>query len=331
MKGRIAVMLAVALWGAPTTGARAQSNEPLAVHWQEGAQDCSASPQPPLQVHRYDPHTFILRQNLCSSSEANFLYLLIGQERALLIDSGAIADQGRMPLAAKVTQLLPRKDGARLPLVVAHTHSHRDHREGDAQFAGLADVAIVPLDQEGVRRYYGFDRWPDGVARVDLGGRILDVLPAPGHNDNHVVFYHATTGLLFSGDFLVPGRITVDDSAAFEASAQRIAAFVRDRPLSHVLGGHIEQDTEGGLYPMGATFHPNERPLELTKAEALALPSSLADFNGFYAHGAGFVITHPRHNLTAIAAFAVLMLALLVWALVRLLRRRRARRTVVTP
>lgn len=326
MKGLIAGILVLTVWGADATQALARAAEPLAVRWQEGADDCASSPQPPLQVHRHDANTFLLRQNPCSSAEANFLYLLIGQERALLIDSGAIADPGRMPLAAAVTELLPRKNGARLPLVVAHTHSHRDHREGDALFARLPDVDIVPFDQEGLRRYYGMDRWPDDAARVELGGRAVDVLPAPGHNENHVVFFDETTGLLFSGDFLLPGRITVDDSSAFEASARRIAAFVRDRPLSHVLGGHVELSSDGTLYPMGATYHPNERPLELAKADVMALPGALADFNGFYSRHANFVITHPKRNLAVVGASAALALALLAWWLVRLVRRRRARR-----
>lgn len=326
MKGLIAGILALTVWGADATQGLVHAAEPLAVRWQGGAADCASSPQPPLQVHRHDANTFLLRQNACSSSEANFLYLLIGQERALLIDSGGIADPGRMPLAATVTELLPRKDGDRLPLVVAHTNSHRDHREGDALFMRLPDVDIVPFDQEGLRRYYGLDRWPDGAARVELGGRAVDVLPAPGHNDNHVVFFDETTGLLFSGDFLLPGRITVEDSSAFEASAKRIAAFVRDRPLSHVLGGHVELSSEGTLYPMDATFHPNERPLELAKADVMALPGALADFNGFYSRHANFVITHPKRNLAVVGASAGVALALLAWWLVRLVRRRRARR-----
>lgn len=326
MKGLIAGMLAVALWGAQAAIAPALAAEPLAVRWRAGAPDCASSTQPPLQVHRYDANTYLLRQNPCSSFEANFLYLLIGQDRALLVDSGAIADPGRMPLAATVMELLPAKGDARLPLVVAHTHSHRDHRDGDAQFAGLPGVQVVPPDEQGVRRYYGFDRWPDGVARVDLGGRLVHVLPAPGHNDNHVVFFDEATGLLLSGDFLLPGRVTVDDGAAFEASARRIADFVRDRPLSHVLGGHIELDAQGALYPMGATFHPNERPLELAKADVLVLSGALDGFNGFYARRANFVVTHPVHNLTALGAGVVVALVLLAWLLVRFVRRRRKAR-----
>lgn len=320
MKGWIAGGLAALLWSAQAAG---QPTAPLDVRWNEGAEDCAAARLPPLQVYRYDAGTYVLRQNPCVSFEANFLYLLVGNERALLIDSGAVADPAQMPLAKEVMALLPERGGAKLPLLVAHTHSHRDHREGDAQFAGLPNVEIVPPDEEGVRRHYGFDRWPDGVAQMDLGGRIVHVLPAPGHNPNHVVFHDENTGLLFTGDFLLPGRLTVDDADAFEASAQRVAAYVRDRPVTHVLGGHVELDVGGNTYPHGATHHPRERRLELAKSDVLALPAALAGFNGFHSRHGNFVLTNPMHNLAVLAAGVVLVLALLVWAIVRALRRRR--------
>src|SRR5215831_15069508 len=77
------------------------------VHWNAGTSDCATSSKPLLQVHRYEAQTFILRQNLCANFEGNFLYLLIGSERALLIDSGAVADAARMPLPTTVQELLP--------------------------------------------------------------------------------------------------------------------------------------------------------------------------------------------------------------------------------
>ena len=48
------------------------------VHWDEGAADCSKSTQPRLQVHPYNGRTFILRENLCATFEAPFMYLLVG-------------------------------------------------------------------------------------------------------------------------------------------------------------------------------------------------------------------------------------------------------------
>ena len=66
------------------------------VHWNEGSKDCIKNPQPPIQVHRYNADTFILRENLCATYEAPFIYLLIGKTKALLIDTGAVADAKTM-------------------------------------------------------------------------------------------------------------------------------------------------------------------------------------------------------------------------------------------
>ena len=294
----------------------------LDVRWNEGAMDCTATPQPPLQVHAYEPQTFVLRQNPCASFEANFLYLLIGSERALLIDTGALADPAQMPLAETVLGLLPERAGARMPLVVAHSHGHQDHRAGDPQFASLPSVEVVATDPASVQTFFGIDPWP-GTGSVDLGDRTVRVVAAPGHHPAQVVFHDDRTGLVLTGDFLLPGRLLVDDAAAYRASAQRVIDFLGARPVTHVLGGHIEMDAAGGLYGYGSRHHPGERRLQLTKADLLALPAAFAEFNGFYSRHANFAITNPIRNLTAMAIAALAVLALAIWGLVRFLRRRR--------
>src|SRR5215468_1207689 len=97
------------------------------VKWAEGASDCQKNPQPPLQVHHYNAQTFILRENLCATYEGPFLYLLVGSQRGLLIDTGALSDAREMPLAQTVRALLPKPA---FPLTVVHTHGHLDHRSG---------------------------------------------------------------------------------------------------------------------------------------------------------------------------------------------------------
>src|SRR6266480_8125533 len=77
---------------------------------------------PPLQVYAYEPQTLILRQNPCANPEANFLYLLIGSEKALLIDTGAVADAEKMPLARTVLALLP-PEGRRPTSVARRAHA----------------------------------------------------------------------------------------------------------------------------------------------------------------------------------------------------------------
>ena len=145
----MSLLTATSAWSQPVPGS-------LDAHWNEGASDCKATPQAPLQVHAYEPQTFILRQNPCADFEANFLYLLIGSDKALLIDTGAVADPKEMPLAKTILELLPEKDHKKLPLLVAHTHRHMDHRAGDPQFASLPSVQIVPIDLEGVRSVLRF-------------------------------------------------------------------------------------------------------------------------------------------------------------------------------
>jgi|SRR6185437_4430821 len=301
------------------------------VHWGEGAANCATSSQPPLQVHQYNPRTFILRENLCATFEAPFMYLLVGTTKALLIDTGDVADPRRMPLARTVLALLPEKGATKLPLLVVHTHRHLDHRAGDPQFAGLPNAEVVGFELESVRKYFGFDHWPSGIAQVDLGGRTVDVLPTPGHNPTHLSFYDRATGLFFSGDFLLPGRLLIEDTETDLASARRAADFARDRPVTFVLGGHIEQNQAGELYPWESQYHPQERALQLTKEDLLALPAIVTTFNGFYTKEAGFTMSNPVHVLYAIGGAALLVAVLLLVLIVRYFRRRRRRQAASLP
>jgi len=305
------------------------SSEPvkgsLPAQWNIGAQDCAATSEPPLQVYAYEPQTFILRQSLCASFEGNFIYLLVGSDKALLIDTGAIADPQKMPLAKTILELLPDKDGKKLPLLVAHTHRHSDHRAGDPQFASLSSVQVVPFDLDGVRAFFGFTNWPNGIAHLDLGGRTVDVIPTPGHNETHVAFYDDKTGILFSGDFLMPGRLLIEDATAYRESALRVADFLKTRPLIHILGGHIELNTVGRAYRFGSQHHPDERRLELTREDLIALPAAFDRFNGFHARYPNYILSNPIRNLVAMGVLAVAVLILIVWGMLRLLRRRRRR------
>ncbi len=296
------------------------------VHWDEGAADCSKVARPPLHVHPYNPQTFILRQNLCSTFEAPFLYLLVGSTRALLIDTGDVADPQKMPLAKTVLDILASAGSGKLPLLVVHTHRHLDHRAGDGQFQNLPNVQVVGYELERVKEFYHFTQWPNGVVQVDLGDRVVDVVPSPGHNETEVSFYDRQTGLFFSGDFLIPGRLLIDDTPAELATAQRVADFVRDRPVSFVLGGHIEKNAAGELLPWESQYHPNEHVLQVTKEDLLALPAAVHSFNGFYTTSGQFVMMNSMRMLYLFAGFVVILLAVLVWLLVRFLRRRRARR-----
>lgn len=296
------------------------------VHWSEGARNCATNPPPPLQVHQYNGQTFILRESLCATFEAPFMYLLVGSAKALLIDSGDVADPKLVPLASTVMRLLPGEGASKLPLLVVHTHRHFDHRAGDTQFAQLPNVEIVGFDFESVRRFYNFTDWPNGVAQLNLGDRTVDVIPSPGHNETEISFYDRKTGLFFSGDFLMPARLLVDDAGAYLASAERAAAFVRNRPVSFILGGHIEVNPAGDTFDWESQYHPNEHVLQMTKDDLLALPAALRSFNGLYTVRGKFIMENSIRIFIALAVLVAVVLLALVWILVRFIRRRKRAR-----
>lgn len=300
------------------------------IHWNEGSRNCANDPPPPLQEHQYNTRTFILRENLCTTFEAPFMYLLVGSTKALLIDTGDIADPSVIPLADTVMRLLPGEGPAKLPLLVVHTHRHLDHRAGDAQFAHFSNAQVVGFDIDSVRRYYKFTDWTNGLAQVDLGDRTVDVIATPGHTETEVSFYDRSTGLLFTGDFLMPARLLIDDTSADVASAERVVAFLKDRPISFVLGGHIEMNSAGDFFPWESQYHPHEHVLQMTKDDVLAMPAAIRSFNGFYTVHGKFTMEDSMRILIAFAGLVLLVVVAVLWILVRYIRRRRLARKLRT-
>jgi hydroxyacylglutathione hydrolase len=236
-----------------------------------------------------------------------------------------------MPLESTIMSLLAGEAGAKLPLIVVHSHGHLDHRAGDPQFEHVTGVQLVPSDLPHVREYFGFAQWPKGTAVIDLGDRMIDVLPAPGHHSAQLVFYDRNTGLVFSGDFLLPGRLLVENFDDYAASAQRVADFLKDRPVSYVLGGHIEKDRAGALFAWESTNHAGEHALQLSKADVEQLPAALRKFNGIYTETGPFVIEHPMRILMLLAAAALPVLIALGILIYRFIRRRRNRKRAQRP
>jgi hypothetical protein len=197
-------------------------------------------------------------------------------------------------------------------------------RSGDDQFRALPDVEVVPTDLESVKNRLGIADWPNGTGLVELGDRVIDVIPTPGHYSSHVAYYDRQTGLFFSGDFLLPGRLLIEDTDADLASARRVAEFVEQHPITYVLGGHIELDESGKTF-FGTRYHPNERPLQLTKKDLLALPGIVEGFNGFYAKRGMYVLMNQNRILILLGAGAVILLVAIVLTLRAFWRRLRPR------
>jgi glyoxylase-like metal-dependent hydrolase (beta-lactamase superfamily II) len=156
---------------------------------------------------------------------SSLMYLVVGSERALLIDTG----WGVGDLSALLASLTS------LPLTAVNTHGHPDHVGGNGQFprvhvaeadrslaaGGLsADCRRWSLDHGLLPRPLppGFrvDAWlasttswvsiADGD-RFDLGTRCLEVIALPGHSPGSICLLDRSARSVFTGDSLLPSAI----------------------------------------------------------------------------------------------------------------------------
>ncbi len=246
----------------------------LPPHWNTGGPNCVEVPD--WQIHQYNEDFYILRESGCTNYEKPFLYLIFGKDRVMLEDTGAGKPQTARAVMPVIESWCKRNNRTSIPLVVAHSHSHGDHIAGDAQFTSLPNVTTVPLKPEGTAQFFGITNWPEGVGSIDLGERILDVIPIPGHDAVSVAFYDRQTGLLLTGDSLYPGRLYVRDFPQFVRSTQRLVDFTQGKIVTHILGTHIEQAAVPYRdYPVRTKYQPDEHELPLTRGTLLELNDAL--------------------------------------------------------
>ena len=252
----------------------------LPMQWRTGGPDCATIPD--WQVHEYNEDFYILRESGCTNYEKPFLYLIFGRDRALLEDTGAGKQvQTGKAVAEVIAQWCARRGRTSIPLLVTHSHSHGDHVSGDAQFAAMANATMVPMTLDGMREHFGIAHWPEEIGHVDLGGRVLDVVPIPGHDAWSVAFYDRQTGILLTGDSLYPGRLYVSDFPNFVSSTQRLVDFTQGKIVAHILGTHIEQAaTPYKDYVVGTQYQPDEHPLALSRGHLLELNEALQVMGG---------------------------------------------------
>ena len=250
----------------------------LNVRWIHGSGDCSENQDPPVQVFRFSDSTWILRQNKCIHYEAPFIYLLLGGQQALLQDTGAVSgsDGIRNAVDGIIERWQEARGGESVGLIVSHSHGHGDHVAGDRQFEDRDNTVVVGEGVEDVQAVFGISDWPREIVEFDLGGRVIDIIPIPGHEESHVAIYDRQTRILMTGDTLYPGRLYIRDWAAYTGSIRSLLEFTRTRPVSHIFGTHIEMSSQPGRdYPIGTRYQPDEHPLQLGLSHLVELHQAL--------------------------------------------------------
>lgn len=209
-------------------------------------------------VDQIDPSTYIISEY--RHWEETHCYLLNGQERSLLINTGL----GISNIYDEVARLTDR------PVTAVATHIHWDHVGGHKYFpdfyAHKAELGWLsgefPLSTETVRKmvldrcdppegfdintYTMFQGVPTRVLRdgdsIDLGGRTIQVIHSPGHSPGHMCFWEAETGYLFTGDLVYKDTLFAyypsTDPAAYLDSLEKLAVL----PAMRIFPGHHSLD-----------------------------------------------------------------------------------------
>ncbi|WP_246036100.1 MBL fold metallo-hydrolase [Sinomonas susongensis] len=206
--------------------------------------------------------------------------LVVGAERALVVDTGEGPRQARLILEAV-------REKTELPLVVVNTHAHYDHYFGNALFAAAgvtefwahenAAVAMAAHGEEAraeVARTEAGQREPemaeghgdhteivvpqaivrDQPVLVDLGGQSVTLFYlGRGHTDGDLLVGTSTT--LFTGDLVEEGSYPEFEDAYPEewADSLRHISALRHR-YEHLVPGHGGLSTDVAVRTMAETM-----------------------------------------------------------------------------
>jgi glyoxylase-like metal-dependent hydrolase (beta-lactamase superfamily II) len=212
---------------------------------------------PWFEVYKAAPGVFAIYEP--HQSEETISYLVPGEKRALLFDTG----MGMSDLR-KVTGELTH-----LPIVVLNSHTHDDHVGDNWQFETIygMDTDFTRQNARGSRADAQAEVAPDQICgnmpkgfdpktyvtrpwkitsyvhdgdRIDLGGRALEVLATPGHTPDAISLLDRANGLLFTGDTYYPATIWLyrpeTNFDAYDVSIRRLAALAPQVKI--VLGAH---------------------------------------------------------------------------------------------
>ena len=291
----VCLTISTSAWGQWATDAAATGN--LRFTWIHGSLSAKANTDVRIQVHRYNEHTYILRQNPAVHWEAPFMYLLMGDKRAVLLDAGATAEADYFPLRNVVDQVLMRWQQANkledLELIVMPMGAAASQTAGQEQFSDRINTQIIAADDAAREAVLGAN-WP-ATGTLDLGGRVLEVIATPGIDAQALTVHDPWAKILFTGNTFYPGRLVIRDFMAYLDSMQRLVDLSRDNDIHQIWGGRIEMTAEPGLdFMLRSNYRPNERQLQLSTdalTDALNIVRLINGDKGIHIHD-DFIVMH---------------------------------------
>ena len=229
--------------------------------WRSGGSPCQEAH---YQVQSFGKNQFTIRQSKCLHYEAPFIHVIVGKDKILVMDTGAVEEKSFELINLILDLSNEVVADHEVKILLTHTHSHPDHTAGDQEFNQHDRVIFVSHEFDSLQSFFKFKNWPNETATIDLGDRLIDIIPIPGHDESSLAFYDRQSQILFTGDSLYPGRIYIQNFSDYKNSINRLVEFSKKSEIKLILGTHIEMSQDYSKdYPPRSAYHPNEAPLEL--------------------------------------------------------------------
>jgi len=143
-----------------------------------------------IQISLLEEHVWI-----GETSDNGTLYIIEGNDKALLIDTGTECDS-----LDTIVRLITQK-----PLQVVLTHAHHDH---DGNIGFFSEIYMHPGDTVLFpKTYRGKVNFVEDGTRFDLGDKIIEVCHMPGHTPGSIILLDRAAGSCYTGDAFGSGQV----------------------------------------------------------------------------------------------------------------------------
>lgn len=201
------------------------------------------------------------------------MYLVIGSEKALLIDTGIANKHGPLEVVKTLTDK---------PIELALTHAHIDHMYFAKEFSKvyLHENDIEEWNKGSLKRMFSYGCLMFGVLPktydikmvtsidedtvLDIGGNTLKVILAPGHTPGSVIFVDDLHKILFMGDCIgnggasafmwLPGCLNISE---YQINLKNLIEKLEPYKDYTFLGGHRAINFSEIKYPIETPLNYN--------------------------------------------------------------------------
>jgi len=178
------------------------------------------------------------------SSQGNVSYLIVGNDRALMFDTGC--GENEVKGNYKIKYLLDKI--TTLPVTLLQSHFHFDHNQNIHEFERIAFPDLPELRErvsaEGLFQFSQEDLfegdYPSEIAvnewlpletSIDLGGQMIQLVHVPGHSDESVAIMIPSARMILLGDFLYNGALFLfhnDDLLVYQQTIDHLRSLLSE-------------------------------------------------------------------------------------------------------